>query len=223
MRRLTWTLGILLCWAPLAWSQGIPVYDNTNFLQNVVTAAQTTITAVESVLQTANQVLELTPVDEIIVGTQIAEDLAILGEIVLNAELVWYDLESLDSQIEALFGLELAPDTRDGLDERLQEIKSLYYRTLSFAMRTQTLIMTVLHTIEHVSRLIDSVGALIGNLQSNQVQVQTTATISKTLTVLEVQTAAWQRADTVQRLSDAVIIESLHKISILRLEDHPRY
>ena len=134
-----------------------------------MTATQSVITAIEAVLQTANQVLELTPVDEMIVGGQIAEDLALLAEIVVSAELVWYDLQSLEAQITALFGLDNAPDTRAGLDERLLEIKQFYYRSLSFAMRTQTLVMTMFRTVEHVSRLIDAVGALIGNMQGNQV------------------------------------------------------
>ena len=90
-------------------------------------------------------------------------------------------------------------------------------------MRTQTLVMTMFRTVEHVTRLIDAVGALIGNMQSNQVLVQTTTTISKTLAVMEVQQAAWQRADTVDRLSQAVILASLEKIVLKRLEDHPRY
>ena len=37
---LRWGLGLVLGWCGLAWAQGIPVYDNTNFLQNLVTAAQ---------------------------------------------------------------------------------------------------------------------------------------------------------------------------------------
>jgi hypothetical protein len=82
--------------------------------------------------------------------------------------------------------------------------------------------MTIFRTVEHVSRLIDSLGDLLGNMQGNQTLVQTNATISKTLAVMEAQQAAWQRADTVERLSDRVILESLHKISLIRLEDHPR-
>jgi hypothetical protein len=55
------------------------------------------------------------------------------------------------------------------------------------------------------------------------VLVQTNATMSKTLTVIEVQTAAWQRADTVQRLSEGVIKESLARIDDARWESWPRF
>jgi hypothetical protein len=215
---------VLPCQAQVLGTGVMPVVEiGANLAQNTVTATQSVISAVEAVLQTANQVLELTPVDEVIVGVQLAEDLALLAEIVVTAELVWYDLQSLEGQIIALFGLDNAPDTRRGLDERLLEIRQFYYRSLSFSMRTQTLIMTVFRTVEHVSRLIDAVGALIGNMQGNQVLVQTTATMSKTLAVMEVQQAAWQRADTVDRLSQGVILASLDKINLKRLVDHPRY
>ena len=94
----------------------MPVIEiGANLTQNSITATQSVITAIEAVLQTANQVLELTPVDEIIVGGQIAEDLALLAEIMVSAELVWYDLQSLEAQITMLFGLDNAPDTRAGL------------------------------------------------------------------------------------------------------------
>jgi conjugal transfer/entry exclusion protein len=225
MKRLSLlVLVLLVAWAVPAQAQfAAVVYDPTNFGANIVTSAQSVITAVHAVMSVANQVLELTPVDEIIVGGQIAEDLALLGEIISNAELVWYDLQSLESQITVLFGLEHAPDTRAGLDARLLEIKQFYYRTLSYAMRTQTLVMTMFRTIEHVTRLIDSIGAFVGHMQANQTLVQVNTTVSKTLAVMEVQQAAWQRADTVQRLSEGVTLASLDKIALKRLEDHPRY
>jgi hypothetical protein len=215
-----WALTLILgSWVTVAQAQTavIPVIEvGANLYQN-------TVTAIYQVLSVANEMLELTPVDEVIVGGQIAEDLAALAEIVSHAELVWYDIKSLDTQITALFGLDTAPDTREGLDERLLDIKQFYYRTLSFAMRTQTLMMTALNTVEHITRLVDSISSFVGNMQGNQVMTQTNATISKTLTIMEAQQAAWQRSDTVQRLSEGVVMASLEKIALKRLEDHPRY
>ena len=57
MRRVSWSVAMLLGWVALAQAQGIPVYDNTNFLQNIITAAESTISAVEAVTQTAQGVL----------------------------------------------------------------------------------------------------------------------------------------------------------------------
>jgi hypothetical protein len=184
---------------------------------------QNTITAIESVLQTINMVLELTPVEEVIVGGQLAEDMAAIGEVVSNAQLVWHDAQSLNTQIRVMFDLDTAPDTMPGLQLRLQELQQLAFQANAFAMRAQTLLTTVFNTIDHVTRLIDSVASLVGNMQGNQTLVQTNATISKTLAVMETQQAAWQRADTVDRMSQAVIKASLAKIEQKRWETWPKW
>jgi uncharacterized protein YqgV (UPF0045/DUF77 family) len=169
MRRvLALTLGLLLCDSiPHASAQvlGTGVLPVTEVGANLF---QNTITAIESVLQTINMVLELTPVEEVIVGGQLAEDMAALGEVVSSAQLVWYDAQSLNAQIRAMFDLDTAPDTVQGLQLRYQEIQRTAFQAQSFAMRTQTLLLTVFNTIEHVTRLIDSVASLVGNMQGNR-------------------------------------------------------
>jgi conjugal transfer/entry exclusion protein len=42
-------------------AQGLPVYDNANFTQNVISAIQSVLTTIQLVLVEANQILELTP------------------------------------------------------------------------------------------------------------------------------------------------------------------
>ena len=222
-RVLALTLAMLLgSWIPQVSAQvlGTGVLPVTEVGANLF---QNTITAVESVLQTINMVLELTPVDEVIVGGQLAEDMAAIGEVVSNAQLVWYDAQSLNTQIRVMFDLDTAPDTMPGLQLRLQELQQLTFQANSFAMRAQTLLVTVFNTIDHVTRLIDSVASLVGNMQGNQTLVQTNATISKTLAVMETQQAAWQRADTVDRMSQMVIKASLAKIEQNRWKTWPRW
>ena len=63
------SLGLVLCWCTLARAQGIPVYDNTNFFQNLITAVQSTLTAVSSAQTAASFLLDLTPLDEIIMAS----------------------------------------------------------------------------------------------------------------------------------------------------------
>lgn len=184
---------------------------------------QNTVTAANSVISVVNQALELLPLDEIIVGGQLAEDLALLGEITSSASLVWYDLNSLEAQITALFGLDTVPTTREGLDARLLAIRQFYYETLCYAMRAQTLMTTMFRTIDHVTRLVDSIQTFVGHMQGQQTLVQVNTTISKTLAIMEVQQTAWQRQDTVQRLAEGVTLESLRRIGEVRLADHPRY
>ena len=105
-----------------------------------------------------------------------------------------------------LFDLNTAPDTRTGLDARLQEMKSLMYDIRVYAIRTQSLVWTIQRTIEHINSLVSRIEGFVGNLQSQQTIAQMDTTVSKTLALIEVQQAAYQRSDTVDKLSEALVI-----------------
>jgi conjugal transfer/entry exclusion protein len=221
MRWFWISVGLLLAWCPVAGAQGAPVYDNANFLQNIVTAAESTITAVEAVIQTAQGVLNLTALDELATAGGIAEDMALLGQLVEQAQGLSYDLGSLESQITSLFDLGTAPDTRDGLTERLAEIKRVKFQCYTYAARVQTLMTTALRTVDHLQGLLDTLGSIVGNLSGQQTTGQFQAVTSKHLANLDVQIATYHRAQTVDKLSEALIIESINKIQARRMEDWP--
>src|SRR5215475_1772103 len=223
MRRVWASLGLLLLWCTLAQAQGIPVYDNANFIQNVISAVQAVLQTIQQVLIEANQVLELTPLDGIAVAGGIAEDMALLGQLVEQAEGLSYDIGSIQGQLDSLFNLDTAPDTRDGLTARLAEIKRQKYLAYSYAARVQTLMRTALRTVEHLQGLLDTLGAIVGNMGGNQTVGQFHAVSSKHLANLDVQMASFQRAQTVDKLSDALIIESITKIQARRIEDWPSF
>ena len=60
-------------------------------------------------------------------------------------------------------------------------------------------------------------------LQTPLVHAQLTTVASKHLANLDVQMASFQRAQTVDKLSDALIIESINKIQARRIEDWPSF
>ena len=120
-----------LCCAGRAEAQ-LPVIDLGNLAQNTITAIESVLTTIETILIEANQILELTPLDDIAVAGGIAEDMALLGQLVEQAEGLSYDIGSLQAQLDSLFNLDTAPDTRDGLTERLAEIKRQKYLAYSY-------------------------------------------------------------------------------------------
>jgi conjugal transfer/entry exclusion protein len=201
----------------------LAVIDVSNLAQNTVTAIESVLTTIETILIEANQVLDLTPLDGIATAGGIAEDMALLGQLVEQAQGLSYDLGSLEAHIDRLFNLDTAPDTRDGLTERLAAIKQLKYQCYSYAARVQTLMRTALRTVEHVQGLLDTLSSLVGNMQGNQTHAQVTTVASKHLANLDVQIATFHRAQTVDKLSEALIIESITKIQARRLEDWPRF
>src|SRR6266850_1515911 len=168
-------------------AQGLPVYDNANFTQNVISAIQSVLTTIQLVLVEANQILELTPLDDVMVAGGIAEDMALLGQLLEQAEGLSYDVGSLETQIASLFDLDTAPDTRDGLTERMAEIKRVKFQCYRYAAKVQTLLATASRTIEHLTGLLDTIGALLGNMQGNQTQAQFQSVLGKHAANMQVQ------------------------------------
>ena len=169
-----------------------------------------------------NQILELTGLDEIALGDEYAAELAALGAIIEEAQALGYDLGSLQFQVTTLFSLDTAPDSAQGLKERLAEMRRVVVASYVYAMRTQTLLRTTLSTVRHLTRLVSLIGGLLGNMQSNQTLAQMEGTLTKKLTELQVQTVAYQRAQSVERLTEPLTIESIHRINEAIMADHPQ-
>ena len=224
MTRRTWVPGILvavLLSSPWDTQSQIPVIDLTNLSQNTISAVQSVLTTIQTVLIEINQILDLTPLDDIAVAQGIAEDMELLGQLLEQAEGLSYDVGLLETQIASLFDLDTAPDTRDGLTERMAEIKRVKFQCYRYAAKVQTLLATASRTIEHLTGLLETVGALIGNMQANQTHAQFQSVLGKHATNMQVQQAAFQRAQTVDKLSEALIIESINRIQARRMEDWP--
>jgi P-type conjugative transfer protein TrbJ len=222
LRRLSLSLCLVVLGTPVVHAQ-LAVVDVANLGQNTITAIESVLTTIQAILIEANQILELTPLDDIAVAGGIAEDMALLGQLVEQAEGLSYDLGSLQAQLDSLFNLDTAPETRDGLTERLAEIKRQKYLAYSYAARVQTPMRTALRTVEHLQGLLDTLGAIVGNMGGNQTVGQFHAVSSKHLANLDVQMASFQRAQTVDKLSDALILESITKIQARRIEDWPSF
>jgi conjugal transfer/entry exclusion protein len=73
------------------------VFDPTNYTVNTLTSIQSVITAVESVAQTANMVLELSPLDSIVAAQGIAADMAQLSALAQDAEGLMQDVSALQA------------------------------------------------------------------------------------------------------------------------------
>jgi conjugal transfer/entry exclusion protein len=189
------------------------VFDPTNWSANMAQVAQ-------SILIVANQILDLTAIGEIVIA---ADDVGELAGIIEEASALKYDFVQLHNQVVVLFDLNTAPDTRTGLDARLQEMKSLMYDIRVYAIKTQSLVGTIQRTIEHMNSLVSRIEGFVGNLQSQQTIAQMETTVSKTLALIEVQQAAYQRSDTVDKLSEALVIESINRINQKRIADWPTW
>jgi conjugal transfer/entry exclusion protein len=192
----------------------VPVIDAANLAQNI---AQW----IETVAIVANQILELTPVDEIILSGEFTETLDTMTVIIAESIGLGYDLQSLQAQIDVLFNLDTAPDNMTDLKLRLREIRRVAYDCHVYAMRAQTLLRTTLSAIGHLTRLVDAIGSFIGNMQGNQTVAQLNGSLVEILAKLQIQTVAYDRSQSVEHITDVMTQESLHRIQEQLMADHP--
>jgi conjugal transfer/entry exclusion protein len=203
---------VVLVWSAPAHAQ-LPVIDVGDIAQNTITAIESTLTTIETVLIEANQILDLTNVNGVAVQGGIVQDMQLLGQLVTQTQGLSYDISSIQAQVDALFGLPTAPTTTSALRQRLLQIRQLKYEVYSYAIRVQTLLRTALRTVDHLQALLATLTKLIGNLQGHETHVQTTTVASKHLANLDVQIASFHRAQAVDRLEEVLILESLRRIN----------
>jgi len=212
-RALLIGLLVLLCVGRPVQAQ-LSVIDAANLAQNIAQWVQLVLTV-------ANQILELTPVDEIILSESFGESLEAMSQIITEAIGLSYDISSLQAQITVLFDLDTAPDSMAGLRERLLEIRRVSWDSHVQAMRAQTLVQTTLHALEHLGRLVEIIGDWIGNMQGNQNLAQYQATMAELLTKIQIQNAAYDRSRSVEHITEVMTLESLQRIHEQIMADHP--
>ena len=133
-----------------------------------------------------------------------------------------YDVSSLQAQITALFDLTSAPNGTTELRQRLTAIRQVVFESYVYAMRAQTLLQTAQRTIDHLKGLLSAIGGLAGNMQANQTIIQNQQVLNKTVANLQAQTAAFERAQSVERLEEVMTVESLVHIHQAIMEDYPQ-
>jgi len=211
--KLLWAAcGVLLLHTPV--QAQLAVVDVGDIHQNTITAIQTTITAIQAVRMEANQVLDLANLHVIAVQQGgILQDLQLLDQLVTQAQGLSYDVNAVQAQVDALFGLPTAPTTSGALQQRLGQIRQLKYQSYSYAIRVQTLLRTALRTVDHLTTLMGTLTHLVGNLTGHETHTQTTMVATKHLANLETQIASFQRAQAVDRLEEGLTLEALTNIN----------
>jgi hypothetical protein len=195
---------------------GLPVYDAANHLQN-------TISAVEAIFQSLQWVIDMTPLEDFEVAEAYAEDLAVVRELAAEAAAIGLDLTSLQAQIDLLFGLEGAPTTSFEFRLRVGEINQRVFQVYSYAMRTQTLILTAIRTAEHIMALIETVAGLLGKLSVQQNLHQQIGKLHQLQTEHNVVMMAFAHAQSTEALVPGVLYQGIQNIVDQMMDDHPRW
>jgi conjugal transfer/entry exclusion protein len=223
MRRIALALTVLLAWAGFAQAQGLPVYDNANFLQNIITATQSVITAVEAVIQTEQGIENLLPLDDIAVASDVAEMVGLLMDVAAEGQALMGDAASARAQFNALFGLENMPTSPSGLSQRMGEMRQAISEARSYAARVQTLAATFTSAMRHVTTIMGLLGGIAGNKQAQQASNQLLAVQNQTASVQALQDAATQRVHLMTEAEKTMIVTSFAYIQCMRWSDWPGF
>jgi len=199
---------------------GDAVYDVAVHFEGITTAAQTTATAINTVEIIANQVLDLMGLEEwVLDNSQWKEDVGVIQKIVSEAEGLTWNINSLNTQLEQLFGLDDAPWTSTAHYERQNDVRRMIWSGWRYAMRTQTLINTLFGTLDDVISLYQSLKGLAGNKQALQSLAQYQAQTNQLLSAQKLQTAAFDRAKSAQSINGPLIEQSIDNINYTVLHD----
>jgi hypothetical protein len=198
------------------------VEDLITEAQTTITAVQSTISAAEAVIHTAKWVIEQTPLGELAMADEWFEDMRQLDALVQEAQALGYDIDALSALINATFSLESAPDNTTDFWMRQREIRQHISLGYTYAMRTQTLIQTAMRTVSHALSIYRQIETLLGNLSGQQNLAQAQSKLVQLATEAKVTTTAFQRAQSLERINDPLILESLDRINENIMSTHPR-
>ena len=196
-------------------AQGAPVFDLANFGQN-------TIQALQAVAMVANQVLELTGLDEIVLGDDLGTDLEQFAALREDAQGLQTDLANIQLQITLLFDLSAAPRGSSALRDQMAAIRQLTWQAYVDALRTESLLQSSADALRRIVRLIEGIGGLLGNEQANQTLAQMEAKLTVELIKLRGQTETFHRARAFDALARPLVEQSLSNINEAIMEDYPQ-
>jgi hypothetical protein len=171
------------------------------------------VTSLQSVALVANAVLELTGLGTIEVSDTYADELALLGTVATEARGLVNDIGQLTTQIKALVDISTAPDAPGLLQERLRELRQAQAQMQLYAIRVQVLTSSTASAIGHLTRLVAAVGDLTGNKAGQQTLIQLQARLNHTAHVQQIQAAATQQAQAVDKLAEYMEAESADRIN----------
>jgi hypothetical protein len=216
MRRISVLIGLMVLGLSGVAAAQLPVIDAANLTQN-------TISAVEAIFQSAQWVIDLTPLESYEIAEAYAEDLAVLQELAGEAQAIGIDLASVQAQLDGLFSLEAAPTTSFEFRERVGEINYRIWQVYGYAMRTQTLINTAVRTVEHIMGLIETVAELLGTLSVQQNLHQQIGKLHQLQAEANVVTTALAHAQSTEGLVPGVLYQGMQNIVDEMMSDHPRW
>jgi type IV secretion system protein TrbJ len=210
-RLIRWRCGgVALClWACPAPGNAIPVFDGTNYAQNVLQAARALEQINNQIRSLQNEAIMLqnmaTNLEHLDFSSlaQISQDLANIGQLVQSAQGIGFQVAASRQQFAALFssgaiGTSTA-SALSGATARLQAAQAAFQQ--SIALQSQ-IAVGAQNDVGTLSSLLQKSQSANGNLQTAQVTNQLLALVAKQQAELQQLMAAQSRAQSIQQSSE---------------------
>jgi P-type conjugative transfer protein TrbJ len=219
-----WVLVLLwgLAWGVAPAQAQLPVIDVANLTQNTISALESVMQTIQQVTMVIHMVTELTPMDGAIGGSY-ESDVGMLAEVLADGGALARDIGSLQVQIEQMFHPETA--ARNNSYEyqlRKWEMIQLVWQSRSYAVRAQSLMWTAQRTVDDLMNLLGGLSAMFGNLSSQRALGDYQAKLTQIAEEHRVTTTLYEQADVLAQMQEPVIIMSVERINRAILLDHPR-
>jgi hypothetical protein len=168
-------------------------------------------------------VIDLLPLEAWEIVQAMGDALSLLSALAAEAQAIGMDIASIQAQLTALFGFESAPLTSFAYRQRVADIHWRIWQVYGYAMRTQTLINTIIHTVEHIIGFVNQVAELLGKLSVQQTLSQQLAKLQQLQAEANLVLTAKAFAESVEALAPGVLQQGVQNITDAMMEDHPRW
>jgi hypothetical protein len=181
------------------------------------------VQAAEAVFQSAQWVIDLAPLEAWAIVDAMRGALDILSDLAAEAQAIGMDIASIQAQLNGLFSLDHAPLTSFAYAHRVAEINRRIWQVYGYAMRTQTLINTIIHTVEHIIGFVNQVAELLGKLSVQQTLSQQLAKLHELQAEGNLVLTAKAFAESTEALAPGVLQQGVSNIAKEMMSDHPRW
>lgn len=207
------TLSLLLSLLLLPTS-GEAIFGVGDAVFDIAVQWETAITAIQTTAIATNQILDMTPFDELLLASaEYAEDIEEFRALVREGEALAWDIARLMEQWERLFGTDSLPDTSALYALRRHEVRLLVMDGYCYAMRMQTLLSRTIRVATRLLAFVAKIGRVIGNVQVAQTVSEGLQQLNSTLLQSHATRTTLERAQALEATDEISSVESLKRIN----------
>ena len=139
-----------------------------------------------------------------------------------EARILMWDLQTIETQMALLFGLDTAPSNTTELQIRLAEIRRATQEYLTMARRVQTIERSGTDAVRRLMNIWGRVMNIAGNKEGSQQVQEALVQLQQQSVQHSAAVTAYQQAVLMDKQAEPLLEESVQRINVELLADWPR-